>query len=106
MTVESNWRTEVYKDFDVYVLAIPRALRPSGKVGKGAAAPAATQWDFVVRICESGADPTAVETLVAHSHDERPLPTRQAAEDAGLTRGYGLIDELLGRGAVQQSIDL
>ena len=49
---------------------------------------------------------TAVETLVAHSHDERPLPTREAAEDAGLTRGYGLIDELLGRNAVQQSIDL
>jgi len=105
MTVESNWRTEVYKEFDVYVLAIPRAARSVGKSGKGAA-PAPTQWDFVVRICESGADPTAVETLVAHSHDERPLPTRAAAEDAGLTRGYGLIDELLGRGTVRQSIDL
>ncbi len=97
MTAESNWRTELYKDFDVYVLAIPRAVRK-------AAAP--TQWDFVVRICESGADPTAVETLVAHSHDERPLPTREAAEDAGLTRGYGLIDALLGRDVVQRSIDL
>nr|WP_244190948.1 hypothetical protein [Ralstonia mannitolilytica] len=53
-----------------------------------------------------GADPTAVETLVAHSHDERPLPTRAQAEDAGLTRGYGLVDALLGRNAVQQSIDL
>jgi hypothetical protein len=102
MTVESNWRTEVYKDFDVYVLAIPRAARKSAK--DGAAAP--RLWDFVVRICESGADPTAVETLVAHSHDERPLPTREAAEDAGLARGYGLIDELLGRGGVQQSLDL
>lgn len=101
MTVESNWRTELYKDFDVYVLAIPRAERQSGKGGQEPA-----QWDFVVRICESGADPTAVETLVAHSHDERPLPTRAAAEDAGLARGYGLIDELLGRSTVQQSIDL
>lgn len=27
MTVEANWRTELYKDFDVYVLAIPRAAR-------------------------------------------------------------------------------
>lgn len=102
MTVESHWRTEVYKDFDVYVLAIPRAARKSGK--SGASAP--TLWDFVVRICESGADPTAIETLVAHSHDEHPLPTRQVAEDAGLSRGYGLIDDLLGRGGVQQSIDL
>lgn len=101
MTVESNWRTEFYKDFDVYVLAIPRAERKSGE-----ASAAPTQWDFVVRICEAGADPTAVETLVAHSHDERPLPTRRMAEDAGLTRGYGLIDELLGRNAVQRSIDL
>lgn len=101
MTAESNWRTELYKDFDVYVLAIPRAER---KAGTGASAP--TQWDFVVRICESGADPTAVETLVAHSHDERPLPTREAAEDAGLSRGYGLIDELLGRETMQRSIDL
>ena len=101
MTVQSNWRTEFYKGFDVYVLAIPRAERASGE---GATAP--SQWDFVVRICESGADPTAVETLVAHSHDERPLPTRAHAEDAGLIRGYGLVDALLGRNAVQQSIDL
>lgn len=101
MTVESNWRTELYKDFDVYVLAIPRAERPTGTGGQEP-----MQWDFVVRICESGADPTAVETLVAHSHDERPLPTRAAAEEAGLARGYGLIDELLGRSAVRQSIDL
>ncbi len=49
MTVESNWRTEFYKGFDVYVLAIPRAERVSGE---GATAP--SQWDFVVRICESG----------------------------------------------------
>lgn len=34
MTVESNWRTEVYKDFDVYVLAIPRAARKSAKDGR------------------------------------------------------------------------
>ncbi|WP_296223940.1 hypothetical protein [Ralstonia sp. UBA689] len=105
MSTESNWRTEMYKDFDVYVLAIPRATRQSGKSAKGVA-PVPAQWDFVVRICESGADPTAVETLVAHSHDERPLPTREAAEDAGLTRGYSLIDALLGRGGLQQSIDL
>jgi len=102
MTVQANWRTEVYKDFDVYVLAIPRAARHP----EGGGAPSPAQWDFVVRICESGADPTAVETLVAHSHDERPLPTREAAEDAGLARGYGLIDALLGRGGVQPSIDL
>ena len=101
MTVESNWRTELYKDFDVYVLAIPRAERKSDKTPS---APA--QWDFVVRVCESGADPTAVESLVAHSHDERPLSTREAAEEAGLSRGYDLIDELLGRESVQRSIDL
>lgn len=100
MTVEANWRTELYKDFDVYVLAIPRAARP-GKAAKPAA-----QWDFVVRVCESGADPTAVETLVAHSHDERPLPTREAAEDAGFSRGYGLVDVLLSRGGGQSSFDL
>ncbi|MHA6913933.1 hypothetical protein ACQUJO_12430 [Ralstonia pseudosolanacearum] len=101
MTVEANWRTELYKDFDVYVLAIPRAARASGKAAKSAAL-----WDFVVRVCESGADPTAVETLVAHSHDERPLPTRGAAEDAGFARGYGLVDVLLSRGGGQSSFDL
>lgn len=99
--MESNWRIELYKDFGVYVLAILCAERRSGKSGQGP-----TQWDFVVRICESGADPTAVETLIAHSHGERPLSTREAVEGAGLTRGYGSIGQLLGRDAVQQSIDL
>ena len=31
MGVEANWRTELYQDFDVYVLAIPRAERAAGK---------------------------------------------------------------------------
>ncbi|MFP3889972.1 hypothetical protein [uncultured Ralstonia sp.] len=103
MGVEANWRTELYQDFDVYVLAIPRAERAAGK---GKAKPAPAQWDFVVRVCESGADPTAVETLVAHSHDEHPLPSREDAEDAGFARGYGLVDGLLGRGSGQKAIDL
>lgn len=82
MEPQQDWHTESYKGIDVHVTALPRD-------------DARSSWDYTVRIAQPGEDTSAESELTAESGDDADYPSEEAAIEAGLLRGYAMVDELL-----------
>ena len=81
MASEQDWQTELYKDMEIYVTALPH---------KGAHA----LWDYAVRIAWPGEDPSSDSEVIGKSGDDADFSSREAATQAGFIRGHALVDSL------------
>lgn len=90
MADEQDWQTESYKGMDIFVTALPH---------EGSA----SLWDYTVRVAWPGEDATSEGEVVGKSGDDGDYPSREAAVQAGLLKGYALVDQLgnKGRGEAQ-----
>jgi len=81
MANEQDWQTELYKDMEIYVTALPHAG-------------STTLWDYAVRIAWPGDDPSSDSEVLGESGDDGDFSSRQAAIQAGFVKGYALVDGL------------
>lgn len=81
MANEQDWRTELYKDMEIYVTALPHEGSTS-------------LWDYTVRLAWPGEDPSSEGEVVGKSGDDGDYPTAEAAVQAGFLKGYALVDQL------------
>jgi hypothetical protein len=82
MSVRQNWRTESYKGMDVHVTALRHAAN-------------STRWDFTVRVAQPGEDTSSNSELSASAGDDTDYATEREAVEAGLKKGYAMVDSLL-----------
>jgi hypothetical protein len=82
MAHEQDWRTEYYKGMNVNVTGLPRD-------------PLHASWDYTVRITQPGDDSGSESELTAQSGDDADYASREEAVQAGLARGYSLVDDLV-----------
>lgn len=81
MEKQQKWSTELYKDMEVHVTALQKD-------------DAGRQWDYTVRVCESGVDASAESELVAESGDDADYLAQSEALAAGFAKGYAMVDEI------------
>lgn len=81
MASEQDWQTELYKDMEIFVTALPH---------KGSH----TLWDYAVRIAWPGEDPSSDSEVIGKSGDDGNFPSTEAAIEAGFLKGYTLVDNL------------
>ncbi|QAU32798.1 hypothetical protein [Janthinobacterium sp. 17J80-10] len=81
MASEQDWQTELYKDMEIYVTALPHE-------GSRAC------WDYAVRIAWPGEDPSSDSEVIGESGDDGDYPNRAAAIQAGFIKGHVLVDGL------------
>jgi hypothetical protein len=82
MVEEQDWRTESYRGMEVHVSALPH--KDAGSV-----------WDYTVRVAQPGDDSSAEGEIVSQSGDDGDYLSKEAAIEAGFTKGYSIVDELL-----------
>lgn len=85
MAAQQDWQTESYKGMDIFVTALPHEGSDS-------------LWDYTVRIAWPGEDVASDEGVVGKSGDDGDYPSREAAVQAGLQKGYALVDQLGNQG--------
>lgn len=81
MASEQDWQTELYKDMEIYVTALPHEGSHS-------------LWDYTVRLAWPGEDPSSESEVIGKSGDDGDFPTPEAAIEAGLLKGHALVDNL------------
>ncbi len=79
MASEQDWQTELYKDMEIFVTALPHAGD-------------ASLWDYTVRVAWPGEDPSSDSEVVIKSGDDGDYATREAAIEAGFVKGHVLVD--------------
>lgn len=85
MAAQQDWQTESYKGMDIFVTALPHQGSDS-------------LWDYTVRVAWPGEDAASEGEVVGSSGDESDYPSREAAVQAGLQKGYALVDQLGNQG--------
>ncbi len=85
---QQQWKTLEYHGKQIHVCAAPRVHENKALPGHG------RQWDFKVRVTETGGGPTARECASAGSDPESFYSTQAVAEDLGFTRGRELVEEM------------
>ena len=81
-----EWKTQEYHGKQIHVCTAPRVHENEELPGHG------QQWDFKVRITESGAGPTAHECASAESDPGSFYSTQAVTEDLGFTKGRELVE--------------
>ena len=83
---QQQWKTQDYHGKQIHVSTAPRANENEALDGHG------QQWDFKVKITESGAGPLANECASAESDPESFYSTQAVTEDLGFTKGRELVE--------------
>ena len=83
---QQQWKTQEYHGKHIHVCTALRAHENAALPGHG------QQWDFKVRVTESGAGPAARECASAESDPESFYSTQAVTEDLGFTRGRELVE--------------
>lgn len=83
-----EWKTQEYHGKQIHVRTALRVNQNAALPGHG------QQWDFDVRVTESGAGPAAPECAGAKSDPECFYSTQAVAEDLAFTRGRELVEGL------------
>ena len=81
-----QWKTQEYHGKQIHVSTAPRVNENEALVGHG------QQWDFKVRVTDTGAGPTAHECANAESDPGSFYSTQAIAEDLGFIRGRELVE--------------
>ena len=81
-----EWKTQEYHGKQIHVSTALRKNEVEELPGHG------QQWDFKVRITDSGAGPTANEFASAESDPESFYSTQAITEDLGFTKGRELVE--------------
>jgi len=81
-----EWKIQEYHGKHIHVCTMQRINENHELSGHG------QQWDFKVRITDSGAGPTAHECASGESDPESFYSTQSIAEDLGFTRGRELAE--------------
>jgi hypothetical protein len=85
---QQQWKTQEYHGKQIHVCTAPRVHENEELPGHG------QQWDFKVRITDSGAGPTAHECASAASDPASFYSTQAVTEDLGFTKGRELVEAL------------
>ena len=83
---QRQWKTQEYHGKQIHVSTALRVDENKALPGHG------QQWDFKVRVTESGAGPAAPECASAESDPESFYSTQAVTEDLGFTRGRELVE--------------
>ena len=84
----TEWKTQEYHGKQIHVCTVPRVNENHELSGHG------QQWDFKVRITESGTGPVAQECASAVSDPGAFYSTQSVAEDLGFARGRELVEAM------------
>ena len=82
------WKTLEYHGKQIHVCTAPRVEQNEQLPGHG------QQWDFKVRVTESGTGPEARECASAESDPASFYSTQAVTEDLGFTKGRELVEGL------------
>jgi hypothetical protein len=83
---QQQWKTQEYHGKQIHVCTALRVGKNEALLGHG------QQWDFKVKITESGAGRTARECASAESDPESFYSTQAVTEDLGFTKGRELVE--------------
>ena len=83
---QQQWKTKEYHGKQIHVCTARRVNENGELPGHG------QQWDFKVRITESGAAPTAQACASAESDPESFYSTQSVTEDLGFVKGRELVE--------------
>jgi hypothetical protein len=83
---ESQWKTLEYHGKQIHVSTAPRVCEDKELQGHG------QQWDFKVRITDSGVGPAGKPWASAESDPEMFYSTQAITEDLGFAKGRELVD--------------